>query len=361
MGPAPHATGWFGRGKAGSSDSEFYESQNAKLLTRKARQQIDRIDTNQYQMPEGANEYNIWYGRYMGEHWKRDSGAEPAQFRCKVVKDGGWTKADKSSDKKIAFCIYFARGVCARGHQCSFYHRVPLPKDDAELEPMYDVFGRERHRTHRDDMGGVGSFESNCRTLYVGGLRKKDGVDLEKVCWKHFSEWGEVEHINVVYRLSIAFVRYRLRASAEFAKLAMQNQALDNKECLNLRWAYDDPNPVAKAAIERADNDAIYGALKAQGHSLEAAPFDYPANYTLPPPNKRSRTEGSALAYPDTDAQYQPHTKAQAEAAQEAQKVQSNLDTMAALLNRIDSGGAHAGTKRKLSQPTVAMPPTSLP
>ena len=75
---------------------------------------------------------------------------------------------------------------------------------------------------------------------------------------------------------------------------------------------------MAKAAIERADNasahshtlhiqhihpwhththgthtqpihspqDAIIGALRAQGHSTEAAPFDYPANYVLPPPNK---------------------------------------------------------------------------
>ena len=33
------------------------------------------LPANQYQIPEGANEYNIWYGRYMGDHWKRDSGA----------------------------------------------------------------------------------------------------------------------------------------------------------------------------------------------------------------------------------------------------------------------------------------------
>ena len=39
------ATGWFGRGKAGSTDSKFYEQQNAKFLTRKARKQIDRIES----------------------------------------------------------------------------------------------------------------------------------------------------------------------------------------------------------------------------------------------------------------------------------------------------------------------------
>ena len=51
------------------------------------------------------------------------------------------------------------------------------------------------------------------------------------------------------YRLSIAFIRYRLRASCEFAKEAMTNQALDGEECLNCKWAYDDPNPLAQDAI----------------------------------------------------------------------------------------------------------------
>ncbi len=30
----------------------------------------------------------------------------------------------------------------------------------------------------------------------------------------------------------------------------MQNQALDGEECLNLKWAYDDPNPKAQEAIK---------------------------------------------------------------------------------------------------------------
>merc|ERR1712139_647846 len=115
--------------------------------------------------------------------------------------------------------------------------------------------GRERHRAHRDDMGGVGSFESNSRTLYIGGLRKQEGVDMKPIVQKHFAQFGEIENVNVIYRLSIAFVRYRLRCSAEFAKVAMTNQALDNKEVLNVRWAYDDPNPVAKEAIKRANHD----------------------------------------------------------------------------------------------------------
>jgi len=92
-------------------------------------------------------------------------------------------------------------------------------------------------------MSGVGSFSKPCRTLYVAGLmkskvfkkRKKerefhmfkpiiyfihptfhlfiffldqyDGKELEDALWKHFGEWGEIESVNVVLRLSIAFIR----------------------------------------------------------------------------------------------------------------------------------------------------------
>ena len=34
---------------------------------------------------------------------------------------------------------------------------------------------------------------------------------LEAALWKHFGEWGEVENVNLIARLSIAFVRYRYR------------------------------------------------------------------------------------------------------------------------------------------------------
>ena len=39
-----------------------------------------------------------------------------------------------------------------------------------------------------------------------------------------------------------AFVRYRHRANAEFAKEAMLGQALEHNEILNVKWAADDPN-----------------------------------------------------------------------------------------------------------------------
>lgn len=91
----------------------------------------------------------------------------------------------------------------------------------------------------------------------------------------------------------------------------MTCQALEYGEVLSIRWAHDDPNPVAKDSIQRADADAMVALLRAKGISLTPAAYDYPADYQLPN-NKRLKTdEGGAyveanpeMAYPDTDAQY---------------------------------------------------------
>jgi len=40
-------------------------------------------------------------------------------------------------------------------------------------------------------MGGVGTFDTECRTLYVGGLANR--TKLEKLLWSEFGEWGEIE------------------------------------------------------------------------------------------------------------------------------------------------------------------------
>jgi hypothetical protein len=68
-------------------------------------------------------------------------------------------------------------------------------------------------------MGGVGSFEKECRTLYVGGLSIRSG--LEKVLKTEFEEWGELEEVKIIPRLHIAFITYKCRLNAEFAKVWM--------------------------------------------------------------------------------------------------------------------------------------------
>lgn len=95
----------------------------------------------------------------------------------------------------------------------------------------------------------------------------------------------------------------------------MTGQALDHGEILSIRWAHDDPNPVAQDSIDRADKDALVGLMQAKGICLAPAAFEYPADYQIPDA-KRQRIEGGGgdgsdlaqqhpdLAYPNTDGQF---------------------------------------------------------
>jgi hypothetical protein len=284
LGPAPLATGWFGRGKAGSGAAELYAQLNQFYLSRPARKQKEYVDPKKYHM-EGAQEFNIWYGRYIGD-FSEIMDREQATDRCKMETDAGHTKADQGEadrENKRYFCIHFSHGVCAKEHECNFYHRIPLPEDDSRTDELFDCFGRQRHAKHNDDMSGVGCFTKPCRTLFVGILLKTQYDSpkaLEDALWRHFGEWGELESVNVIHCLSIA--RFRLRTSAEFAKEAMMCQALDHSEVLNIRWAHDYPNSVARDAIQRSDKDAMVALLHAKGITVTQSGFEYPAMYQAP-------------------------------------------------------------------------------
>jgi hypothetical protein len=303
LGATLFASGWFGRGSVSGGDANAaLVSKNTAWLARPAGVQAT-IDPSKLQKAEGNNEYNIWYGRYMGDAWRGGMGQDPAPTRCHPERDAGWTKA--TTAERAAFCIHFAKGACARGSECAYHHIIPTAADDAATDPGRDIFGRERHASHRSDMGGVGSMVSTCRTLYVGGLRRPaDLVDTpaekaalaaasaaaapnarrtapsgplpaliavwESLVRAQFEVWGEVENVNVIVRLAVAFVRYRCRTSAEYALQSMANQSLGNGEVLNVRWAYDDPNPAAIAAREAADAAAVAAALLARGVLVNA-------------------------------------------------------------------------------------------
>ena len=276
MGAAPTGTGWYGRGAAGTSVTERLASEDQQYRQRAAFQQAETMDERKAQRLEGANEFNVWYGKWVGEHWSAETKRTPAETRCVPLRDCGMTKGDKTTKGQTFYCLYFARGACAAGEKCQYIHRVPLPEDAARIDNMHDCFGRERHAAQRDDMNGVGTFSKDCRTLYVGGLKttkykdEREGKSaLHEIVSRHFSKWGEVENVNVVWRISTAFVRYRLRISAEFAKEAMACQALEDGEVLMVRWAYDDSNVVAKKAVETANQDAMFAAMRAK----EAGPL----------------------------------------------------------------------------------------
>lgn len=51
--------------------SDEIERKNSEYMKQKARRQIDPDDAKKiHWRPEGANEYNIWYDKWIGDHWK---------------------------------------------------------------------------------------------------------------------------------------------------------------------------------------------------------------------------------------------------------------------------------------------------
>ena len=251
--------------KENSSESDCKPT--VKELKRPARVQSDASLQSNLAYKEGGEHYNIWYGKYQYDYDKR--GKIVSKTKCNPERDAGWTKADQDQSGTLNyFCLYFAKGCCVNGSKCKYYHRIPTKEDDSAILPMYDVFGRERHAQHKDDMSGTGSFNKECKTIFLGDLyinRSKPNYleNLNKVIKREFSVWGPIENIRVVPSKNIAFVRFKYRASAEFAKAAMENQVLfkEQNEPISVRWAYDDPNPNSVEESKKRNTEQVEDAL----------------------------------------------------------------------------------------------------
>ncbi|KAI9298165.1 hypothetical protein K502DRAFT_311879 [Neoconidiobolus thromboides FSU 785] len=202
---------------------------------------------------DGATSYNIWYNRWTGF---RVGVGEKAPYKLNPRKDIGWTKGEK--DPGTYFCMFFARGGCPYGKECRFKHRIPCLEDKEEM-PV-DIFGRERHGEFKGDLGGVGAFSRENKTLYVGRIAPYD--DMEGVIREAFSPFGEIVKINILHGKCVAFVQYSRRIYAEFAKEAMSNQSLERSEILNVRWATEDPNEGVKEEVRQRAEEDVYNALK---------------------------------------------------------------------------------------------------
>jgi hypothetical protein len=200
-------------------------------------------------------------------------------------------------------------------------HLVPSAEDCAKHDknPTTDVFGRSRHAEEKGNRGGVGSFFSMSRTLYVsyGAASESLGARLQEVVARVFGEWGPLDDVYVVRSKSIAFVRYVFRASAEFAKEAMGNQSLQPAwwkearggvaapEVLNIRWAFDDPNPTAIRRVKREHEEAFVDGAEREERRL--APEQRAAlqmQRALEAGVAGAPAGAAALPYPATDAQY---------------------------------------------------------
>lgn len=80
-----------------------------------------------------------------------------------------------------------------RRWECQYLHRLPPPAEELP-ETSKDCFGRDKFSDYRDDMGGVGSFLKQNRTIYIGRIKESGpGHETEEVVRRHFKEWGEIE------------------------------------------------------------------------------------------------------------------------------------------------------------------------
>ncbi|KAA8572455.1 hypothetical protein EYC84_003075 [Monilinia fructicola] len=261
-----------------------------KIIRRKkrpARPQVDPSTMKSEPPPQTGTIFNIWYNKWSGgDREDKYLSKTAAAGRCNIAKDTGYTKADKVTGSY--FCLFFARGICPKGQECEYLHRLPGIHD--MFNPNVDVFGRDKHSDYRDDMGGTGSFMRQNRTIYVGRIHVSD--DIEEIVARHFAEWGQVERIRVLNTRGVAFITYSNEANAQFAKEAMAHQSLDHSEILNVRWATADPNPMAQARevrrIEEQAAEAVRRALPAE--------FVAEIEGRDPEARKRKRIEGGANA-----------------------------------------------------------------
>ncbi|KAI7861354.1 hypothetical protein BDF14DRAFT_1870554 [Spinellus fusiger] len=239
-----------------------------------ARKQVDQATIDEFfkeRKPEGGA-YNIWHHRYQGLDRDWSKKGLRSKFRCKVARDEGDTTG--TSNPHAYFCLYFAKGMCAQGHKCAMWHRIPHEND--EQETTIDCFGRDKFAEFRQDMGGVGSFNTLNRTLYIGRIAVTP--DIDEVVTRNFEEWGRLERVRVLKNRGVAFVTYATRSNAEFAREAMMNQNLDHNEIINVRWATVDPNSIGnrmdsdEEETERQQTEDVY--------EYQAAQSELPAEFT---------------------------------------------------------------------------------
>ena len=291
----------------------------------KARKQVSQPVGPQRGEKSQGN-YNIWYSKYSGErpgnHQKNQTSS-----RCCISKDAGETSGNTRDHAYI--CLKFARGCCPLGYECSWLHSLPTAKFNAKLDLTRDCFGRERHSEVRDDQSGVGSFSvdaETARTLYVGGIAVSPR-NIQSVVEKHFREWGEIENMKVLAAKGVAFVRYKNRANAEFAREAMQQQTLGNREVLNVRWATMDPNPFV-AKRKQKESERTLGAAVSKSLPEEGPWKDRYGGPTKKRHYGASRIQGEAVeAYPDTDHQYQEQQLVTSNSLLEVSEISGSLTT----------------------------------
>ena len=150
-----------------------------------------------------------------------------------------------------------AQGRCTNGPNCDIWHRIPDDDDEKALGPASDIFGRERYASEREDMGGIGTFSRENRTLYVGRV-PSGRAGVQDAVRRAFGAFGALEHVKVLADRNCAFAKYRLRAAAEFAKEALAEQPLfAGGEPMNLRCP---PSSADCSVLIKRSGHAVHGS-----------------------------------------------------------------------------------------------------
>lgn len=110
---------------------------------RPARPQVDAATFKTEPPPQTGTIFNIWYNKWSGgDREDKYLSKHAAPSRCNVARDSGYTRAD--SVPGSYFCLFFARGLCPKGQECEYLHRLPGIHDI--FNPNVDCFGRDKFR-----------------------------------------------------------------------------------------------------------------------------------------------------------------------------------------------------------------------
>jgi hypothetical protein len=173
-------------------------------------------ETSDDDLPPGIN--------LLGRHAARPI-VVPVTPRCWPDVDSQETRGSSLGNAWV--CLAWTRGGCSRGAECTALHRLPSLAEEQRLIFSadwvdYDVFGRPRACT----LGAVPTpIESS--TLFVRGL----GVDLSqrevRLALERFGEWGQLARTWCGVEPGTGYVKYRWRASAQFAAEATDGRSLE--------------------------------------------------------------------------------------------------------------------------------------
>ena len=133
-------------------------------------------EVRKLQQAEHIGDYNIWYGRYSGERNERRG---KASTRCVLELDAGLTRADYTNPGACV-CMHFARGCCINGRECGYRHCAPNEDDETQTDAPHDVFGRDRHGSFKDDMGGTGNWNK----VRAPEALDTDALRVAHSCWR---------------------------------------------------------------------------------------------------------------------------------------------------------------------------------